>query len=316
MAAGDLHDPRGGDVHVSDWVIEWQLTRGTLKPSTRDADHARLPAVLGEFGHLRLRDITPTLVRQWVAGLSDVWAPKTVRHYHALLFGVLALAVDEGLLRRNPCVGTPLPEMVSREPVFLDESELAALIDAHPERWRALPLTLAGTGMRWAEAVGLRCRYVDLSRRELTVAWTYSGRHGWQTPKTKASRRTVTLPGKVVEALGGQLVGKGADAHVFTQPTGSPVNEGYRSRVWRRAVMDAGLAGKAPRPHDLRHTHASLLIAAGVPLTAIQRRLGHTSIMITSDVYGSLLPRVDETLVAALDVALGLEIPDTVPEGL
>lgn len=76
----------------------------------------------------------------------------------------------------------------------------------------------------------------------------------------------------------------------------------------------AGLDGKAPTPHDLRHSHASQLIAAGVPLTAIQRRLGHKSITTTSDLYGHLLPRVDEALIAAVDLALAapgeLRVPD------
>jgi len=124
---------------------------------------------------------------------------------------------------------------------------------------------------------------------------------------------TLSYPvGTLIDAARGLL----PDEHVFTMPTGSPVNEGYRSRTWRQAVKDAGLAGRGPRPHDLRHTHASLLILAGVPLTVVQRRLGHATIAITSDVYGHVSPAAERLAASAMDVALGLEIPDTVPDGL
>ena len=312
VSRGEWTDPRqAAGVLFRDWVPEWQATRSVLKPATRAADHARLPRVLDSFGQQALAQIDPTGVRQWVSELVDVGcAPKTIRHYHALLHSILDLAVTSRLLRANPCVGTPLPELVEREPVFLDEIEVAALVAAHPPYWRPFPLTLAGTGLRWAEAVGLRCRYVSLPRRELTVAWTYSARFGWQSPKSKAGRRTISLPAKVIEALDPLVCGRAGDDLGFSMPTGSPVNEGYRSRVWKKAVTEAGLEAKGPRPHDLRHTHASLLVAAGVPLTAIQRRLGHQSIMITSDRYSHLYPRTDQLLVAAMDLALGADVPE------
>lgn len=316
LGRGELPAPIGS-VLFRDWVTDWQTTRAMLKASTRDADRARLPRLLDRFGSMALPQIDQPVIRQWVAELvEDGYASKTVRHYHALLHSILDLAVTARLIPVNPCKGTPLPELVEREPVFLDEAEVAALVDAHPERWRALPLTLVGTGLRWAETVGLRCRYVDLRRQELTVAWTFSARNGWQTPKSKAGRRVVSLPDRVVEALDVQLHGRGPDEHVFTMPTGNPLNEGYRSRVWRKAVKEAGLEVKGPRPHDLRHTHASMLILAGVPLTVVQRRLGHASIAITSDVYGHISPAAERLAAAAMDLALGVKIPDTVPEGL
>ncbi len=314
--AGTLGRQGGGNVAFRDWVVEWQAGREVLKPATRAADRAWVKALLAAFGDLPLGDISPAMVRQWVGEQSKRRASNTVRHLHAALFNIMQLAVDERLILRNPCVGTPLPQTVEREPVFLNEAEIASLIAAHPPFWRSLPLTLVGTGLRWAEAVGLRVRYVDLGRRELTVAWTYSQKFGWQTPKSKASRRVVPLPRQVVEALRGQLAGKTADEHVFTMPSGGPVTETYRVKVWRAAVKAAGLTAKGPRPHDLRHTHVSTLIAAGVPLTVIQRRLGHSTITITSDLYGHVSASSARLAADAMELALGIEIPDVVPEGL
>jgi integrase len=87
----------------------------------------------------------------------------------------------------------------------------------------------------------------------------------------------------------------------------------YRERVWLPAVRAAGLEARGITPHGLRHSHVAWLIAAGTPLTAIQRRLGHKSITVTSDTYGGLLPVVDQMLVAAIDLALGGGVPDGVP---
>jgi integrase len=317
VSRGKWVDPRqGAGVLFKDWVPEWQATRSVLKPATRDADRSRLPRVLDAFGSYALTQIDALAVRQWVAELVDAdCASKTIRHYHALLHGILDLAVTARLIHVNPCQGTRLPELVEREPVFLNEAEIAALINAHDDYWRPLPLLLAGTGLRWAEAVGLRPRYIDLARGDLAVRWTYS-RRGWSTPKSKMSRRTIPLPVQVIEALRSQIACKEPDDFVFTMRTGSPLNEGYRSRTWRKAVHDAGLGAKAPRPHDLRHSHASLLIIAGVPLTVIQRRLGHQSIAVTSDVYGHLSRGAEQLAADAMSLALGLRVPDTVPTGL
>src|SRR5690606_39678910 len=88
------------------------------------------------------------------------------------------------------------------------------------------------------------------------------------------------------------VAGKGRDDLVFTAVKGGPVRYRVFRSTWVKACAAAGLEGL--RIHDLRHTHAAWLISAGVPLTAIQRRLGHASLAVTSDLYGHLMPAVDE----------------------
>lgn len=317
VSRGNWVDPRVGvNILFKDWVPEWQATRSVLKPATRAADNARLPKMLAAFGPLPLTRIDALAIRQWISELVDAsCASKTIRHYHALLHNILELAVTARLLHSNPCVGTPLPELVAREHVYLTEVEAAALIDAHPERWRAVPILLLGTGLRWAEAVGLRGRYVDMAQRELTVAHTWSDRYGWQTPKTAMSRRTLGFGQRVAETIGPLVASP--DMPVLRAPQGGMIRHGaYRERVWQPAVRRAGLEAKGITPHGLRHTHASWLISAGTPLPAIQRRLGHQSISVTADTYGGLMPRVDQMLIAVLDLALGDGVPDEVPQGL
>jgi integrase len=127
-------------------------------------------------------------------------------------------------------------------------------------------------------------------------------------PKTRESRRRLTLAPAVAGTLRRASAGRSAEDLVFGAPRGGRLDQGnwYESR-WQRAIKAAqerGLA-KTPRFHDLRHTNAAWLISAGVPLPVIQKRLGHKSIQITVDVYGGLLFQTHEVADLAIERALG-----------
>jgi integrase len=107
---------------------------------------------------------------------------------------------------------------------------------------------------------------------------------------------------KVAAALAGLVAGRDRDEQLFLTPTGKTVRTRNFRRTWQKALKRAGLEGL--RIHDLRHTHAAMLISAGRSLTAIQRRLGHSSIAVTSDLYGHLREEVDEGILAAVEEAL------------
>jgi len=147
---------------------------------------------------------------------------------------------------------------------------------------------------------------LDLPRRRLHVDQTLVDVNGTLSvgqPKTRGSRRTLSLPQPVLAALAAHLADRTGEL-VFTSPDGQPLRRSnFHGRVWTPAVRAAGLV-PPPRFHDLRHTHVALLIAAGVPVKAIQERLGHASIVMTMDRYGHLLEVVDEQLLAALDAGL------------
>jgi integrase len=115
-------------------------------------------------------------------------------------------------------------------------------------------------------------------------------------PKTKASRRRVSLPSGVVEELALHLRAPGRPTdYVFRAPAGGPLRiNGFRYRVWRPAVMAAGLPGL--RIHDLRHTAVALWIAAGASPKEVAARAGHTSVSFVLDRYGHLFPESDAAL--------------------
>lgn len=214
--------------------------------------------------------------------------------------------MDEGLLLTNPCRRTALPSTAPHEAVFPDPDQIERLLEAVDPHYRCLVLAAVGTGLRWGELAGLRRTRLDLLRRRLLVDQTLldvNGQLSAGEPKTRGSRRTVSLPEPVVIALSQHLAGHSTEL-VFTAPDGGPLRcSNFYHRTWLPAVKASGLV-PPPRFHDLRHTHVALLIAAGVPIKAIQERLGHASIVMTMDRYGHLLGSVDRELLAALDARL------------
>lgn len=273
-----------------------------------------------------------TQVRSWLASLEDAGlSAKTRRNHHALVSAAFARAIDEQLRGTNPARGLRIKaDTAAAARVFLSESELAVLVGATPARYQPLVVFLAGTGMRWGEATALLVGDVDLEARVPVAyvrrAWKRTGRGMSDTvgpPKTQAGVRTVSLPPQVVTEVRPLVDGHPADAYLFTAPHGGPVrSDHFHARVWGptlralNAREDADgnpvtpRLAKRPRIHDLRHSHASSLIAAGVPLTIVQRRLGHEDISTTVSVYGHLAP--DHLEVAAL--AASTYLVQAVPE--
>lgn len=307
MARGTYRDVEAGAMTFEDWSKEWTATRGVLGERTRDEDSSIVRVhLIPAFGKHRLDSIGPLAVRQFVSGLAARRAPKTVRNVHGVLHNVMKLAVDAGRIQSNPCQGTKLPEAERRKVMAcLTEQQLAHLFGCVPDHWRPLVVTLAGTGLRWGEAVGLTVEHVDLLVPELRVRQTLNplATKIKPTPKTKAGRRHIGLPQTVVDVLLPLVAGKAGTEMVFTTPEGEWIkHRDFNVKVWQPACERAGIKAT---PHDLRHSHAALLIADGVPMPAISARLGHASIKTTFDTYGYLLPRVEESLLAGLDRALG-----------
>ncbi len=182
-------------------------------------------------------------------------------------------------------------------------------------------LVAVATGLRWGELTALKVKDLDLDGAVpmLTVrrAWKRNGRGAFEItdrgstylgkPKTKQSRRRVSLTPTTVAALRRAAAGKHTDELVFTSPEGGALNRhNFYNRRWqpaRRRAREAGFT-KSPRFHDLRHTHAAWLLSAGVPLPVVQRRLGHQSIRITVDIYGGLLVQTHEVADDAVERAL------------
>ena len=311
LARGVWRDPDAGTITFRDWTALWLEARGSLQERSQAEEAAIVRNhLVPAFGDLRLEQISPLVVETFVSRLVQKRAPKTVRNVHGVLHSVMHMAVRDQRITANPCVGTRLPGNERRKVMAcMTEQQISQLVAAVDPWWRPLLTTLAGTGLRWGEAAGLRVKYVDLMAPELQVRETLNptASRFKATPKSDAGRRTVGLPATVVDALLPLVAGKTGEEPVFTMPDGSLIkHRWFNYTVWQPACKTVGIKAT---PHDLRHSHVALLIAANVPLSAISRRIGHASIATTDKVYGYLLPRVERDLLAALDSALSPSEP-------
>jgi integrase len=310
LARGEWLDPVLGRLAVRDWLVEWQRSR-LVQPSTAAEDAAVMRRyVLPVFGDRPIASVTPMAVREWVGELSRRGlAGSTVRRAYRVMASAMAAAAEAGMIRLSPCRGVRLPSSQPDERAFLTLDQVALLLEHIPEQHYALVWTAYFTGLRWQELAALRLRRLDLLRRRLEVAEAtkeINGRVTFGPPKSRTSRRVVTLEPETVEVLARHLElwpADGPDGLVFTAARGGPLSRNlFGKRVWTPALHAAGLDALRPRPtfHSLRHSHVAALIAEGTPMKAVQARLGHASMRITYDTYGHLEEQLDAQLLASL----------------
>jgi integrase len=209
-----------------------------------------------------------------------------------------------------PGPGVKLPRARRKEPVFLTAEEVGALADAITPHYRILVHMAAYTGLRAGEIHGLRRCDVDVLRGVIHVRQALKdvGGHQHFGPTKTHDSRTVSLPAFLRAMLNDHLAALPPgtpEALVFPSQTGKPLRHDlFYARHFKPAVRKALPADKhGLRFHDLRHTCASLSIAAGAHPKLISARLGHSSIQITMDRYGHLYDSAEEALAESLDAA-------------
>lgn len=194
-------------------------------------------------------------------------------------------------IARNPATRVPTPNIEQERPWVLTIEEVDALVEAVPDRYRALVLLAAYGALRWSELVALRVDRLSPSRDRVRVEEKIveSGHLIRGEPKTKRSRRWVTVPDFVAFALADhvQKYPTGSDALVFTAPKGGPIRRpAFYRLVWSKATQAAGLEGFPFR--NLRHTGATLALQEGTSPVLVAFRLGHASTAMIERHYGEL----------------------------
>jgi integrase len=304
---GDYVNPRAGKVTYREWS-DMYFAGAVHKRATTLARDKIVNAThfMPAFGARSLSSLRPLDIRRVVASMTATLAPATVRTNYGVLRAILNGAVSAEVIAISPCRGVKLPAPERRDIRFLSAEQLRALADEMPREYRAA-IYLAGVlGLRWSEVAGLRVGRIDFLRRTIEIAETCAEVHGrvmFAPPKTHASRRTLRTPPFLVTMLSEHVAARSrpaADELVFVAPEGGPLRRSaFRTRVFNPAVARAGLDGLTF--NGLRHTAGALMVEAGAHIEAMKQRMGHSSIRVTSDVYGALLPSVDESVTAALD---------------
>ena len=291
QARGLWLDPAAGKVTLKDFSTAWLRSNVRISPRTREiyASQLRLhvlPLVsesVPALGDVALSSLTPDLIRAWYGELLERRGRSIAAKAYARLRQILARAVDDDRIAKNPCRIEGGGAERHPEQRFASLAELYQLASLVGPRYRALILTAGLAGLRQGELAALRRRDVDLLHGQITVRRKRlrlaSGQVIEDDPKSEAGKRRVALPGPLVKELDSHLAmftDSGGDAYVFTSPNGTPLERSnLRYRVWVPATKTAGLDGL--RFHDLRHTAGTLAARTGATTKELMARLGHAS---------------------------------------
>ncbi len=243
-------------------------------------------------------------------------APRTVHHMHRVLKQALKQGVKWQVMIHNPADAVDPPKVERRRMNTYDMPQTAELLDAVRHTRVFVPAVLAVLcGLRRGEISALRWRDVDLAARQIAIVESTEQMNGGvRLKETKSGRvRTVALPSIVVDELRAHkrrqaetLLGLGIritdDSHVATLEDGSMMQPSFITHEWVWVVSET----KLPRLrfHDLRHAHATHLLASGVHPKVASERLGHSKVGITLDLYSHVMPGMQEDAAARVDAAL------------
>jgi integrase len=268
-------------VLVTDYAATWIDERPGLRPkSVKNYSGLLRCQVAPYLATVTVGELTLPRVRRWRMKLLDAGtSPITTAKAYRFLRAVMATAVDDGLIKRNPCRIKGAGTENSPERPVLTVTQVYALADAVGLRYRALILLATFTSLRWAELAALRPEDIDLDARTVRVTrqlYYHDAGHSFGPPKSRAGVRDVDFPELIVPDLREHLVWVPSSALVFASSTGAPLaHSNFRQRIWLPALAAVGLEGV--HLHDLRHTGNQLTANAGANLRELMARMGHDS---------------------------------------
>jgi len=277
------------------------------------------------IGHIPLKKLNPQMVQQLHASMYEKGlSARTVQYAHKILKHSLKHAVRWEMLARNVCDLVDSPKGKSKEMLALDINDVQKLLNATSGSTYGHIFHLAVyTGLRRGELLALRWCDVDLKSKNLSINQSLCTVRGngviTSNPKTSSSRRQVSLPPSAAGLLKSIKATRmeqyeaielewDESAYIFLRPDGSPMRPDTVTHAFIRIARELGFADV--RFHDLRHTHATLMLKQGVHPKIVSERLGHASVNITMDTYSHVLPGMQEEAAVVFEKSLGNIIPE------
>jgi len=307
---------------VGEFLTHWleDTVAGSVKPKTYKSycDIVKLH-LIPDLGSVQLTKLTPQQLQHLYRKKQEAGLTRTVALMHAVMHKALSQAVKWGLVARNVAEAVESPKVQRQEFRALTPEEARRfLAAAAQDRLYALYVLAVTCGLRQGELLGLKWDDVNLEQGMLTVhrqlQWQQKGGFVLAEPKSARSRRTISLPAVAVTALKKHRKQQVAEqlaageawydyGLVFTTEAGTPVHpSNLRNRSFDRVLEKAGLPHI--RFHDLRHTCATLLLAAGENPKAIQQLLGHSRINVTLDTYSHVTTDMMAKTASRMDAIL------------
>lgn len=301
---------------IADYLNRWlkSTLKDSVAPTTYDrykviVDHQIIP----HLGGMQVVAVQPVHIEQFYGQLAEVGSSARTRQLAGIvLSSALKHAVVLKLILSNPCREIPKARVDRREMKVWDSQQVATfLATTKDNRLHGLYMAALATGLRQGELFGLQWPDIDFEAGTLSVQRSLEeirGKVRLKEPKTAQARRRIDLPKFALTALLDHRAKMFAEGHiasqVFCAPDGGFLRKG---NIYRRSFAPLMKASKLPtiRFHDLRHTHATILLAAGENVKVISERLGHASIQITLDTYAHVLPSMQKQAANTLQRLLG-----------
>jgi integrase len=326
VEVGEYIDP--SKMTFAAFAEEWRekhakkgLSPNTLETYTLHLNNRLIPA----FGHLRLDQIKPMQIVNFMHSLEQdgsradgnggKLSSGTIEYIYRVLKNIFNRAVDWKIIKANPMEAMKKPKVETKEVNVYDPDEAIALftaLESEPLRWRVMISLALTTGLRRGELLGLEWNNVKFEDDQCTIsvkqtlAFLKDGGFTVKDPKTKGSKREVSVPPSLIadlkalklqagkNRLGSGDLWEGGDRFFLFSAweSGKPLNPSSVKTWWTRFIKRNKL--KYITFHSLRHTSATLLINEGVHAKIISERLGHSNIMTTMNIYGHVLRKADQ----------------------
>lgn len=276
------------------WIAVYK--EGAIRKVTLDKYYMTYRWLQKLIPELKLGDLTRISYQQLLNDYAQYHERQTTMDFHHQLKGAILDAVDEGLLERDPTRKAIIKGKtpVARKIKYMNQFELHTLLDqlelTSEVSWEWFILLVAKTGLRFSEALALTPKDFDFSHQSVSVSktWDYKGDGGFLPTKNRSSVRKVQIDWQTVIQFSELIKGLPEDEPIFV-----------KSKVYNSTVNDilARYCKKAKVPvisvHGLRHTHASLLLFAGVSIASVARRLGHSSMNTTQKTYLHIIQELE-----------------------
>lgn len=323
LETGNISTPSA--IKLSNWMDTWLTTYlPDIAQTTRDDYKDKIALYIKPtLGHIPLKALKNNDIQVWINNLNNNGkSPKTIRNVYNNLNAALKKAVVLRMIPHNPCEGTVLPKLLKPQTNVYNIAQIQSALAAADDISTYLLILLgASVGLRRGEMAALQWKDVDLVKN--TISISQSRVHTTlgilqKAPKTQAGKRTITIGQDAVNALrDAKSIYDDAVAnkpgfkdlgYVLFKDNGEPFHPDSLTQKWERFVARHNLP--PIRLHDLRHSNATAMIAAGINAKVVQHRLGHANVSITLNTYTHVLPEMDQEAADKLNNVL---FPSTQP---
>lgn len=280
--------------YYAKWIVVYK--KGAIRKVTMDKYLMTFHWLEKLIPNLKICDLTRIAYQQLLNDYASYHERQTTMDFHHQLKGAILDAVDEGLIDRDPTrkaiiKGKPPKEKKLK---YLNQFELHTLLTTlelkSEVNWDWFILLVAKTGMRFSEALALTPKDFDFSHQTLSISrtWDYKGEGGYLPTKNKSSARKIQIDWQTVIKFSELLKGLPEDKPIFVKEKvyNSTVNDILTRHCKRAKVPVISI-------HGLRHTHASILLFAGVSIASVARRLGHASMTTTQRTYLHIIQELE-----------------------